>query len=157
MQQTLIALPRLTGDVPGKRPELTQPSSSHQIKARLGATRRGRENGYPGVWFGSRVCILAHEGVHGWREKVRCHVTFRLHPVHVQGRGAGSGSMPHVKSGALRRAKADQHLSRFPVPEPGRAGLGPLWPNRGAGFGSQCIVFRSSPHPSPYKRGIKGL
>ena len=82
-------------------------------------------------------------------EKVRCHLTFRLHLVHVQGRGAGSGIMSHVKSGTLSRAKAERHLSRFPVPEPGRAWLGPLWPNGGAGFGQQCVTFRSSPTLRP--------
>ena len=62
---------------------------------------------------------------------------------------------PHVKLGAPSRAEAGGHLSQFPVPEPGGAWLGPLWPNRGAVFGPQHIAFRSSPHPSPgvYKRG----
>ena len=91
--------------------------------------------------------------------KVRCHPTFRLYSVQVQGRGDGSGSMPHVKSGAPSHAEAGRHLSRFPVPEPGRAWLGLLWPTGGAGFGPQHVVFLSSPHPSPraHKRGSAEL
>ena len=60
----------------------------------------------------------------------------------------------HVKPGALNRAEAGGHLSQFPVKEPGGAWLEPLWPNRRARFGPQCIAFWSSPHPSPgaYKR-----
>ena len=43
---------------------------------------------------------------------------------------------------------------QFPALEPGKAWLGPLWPNNGAGFGLQQVAFGSSPHPSPgaYKR-----
>ena len=88
-------------------------------------------------------------------EKVRRHPTFRLHSVHVQGRGAGLGSMPHVKSGAPSRAEAGRHLSQFPVMEPGRAWLGPLWPNRGAGFGLQQSL--SGPHPTLCLGLIKGV
>ena len=90
-------------------------------------------------------------------EKVRCHLTFRLHSGHVQSQGAGLGSMPHGKYAprAPSRAEAGKYLSQFPVLKPGRAWLVPLWPNRGAGFGIQHITFGSSPHPSPgaYKRG----
>ena len=65
-QQMLIALQHLTGDVLGERPELIQPSSIRQTTARPGATRSSHEKGDPEVWFGSRVCILAHEGARGW-------------------------------------------------------------------------------------------
>ena len=74
---------------------------------------------------------------------------------HIQGWCAGSGSMSDVESGALNCAKGGGQLRSFLVPEPGRAWIGTLWPNRGAGFGPQRIAFWSSPHPSPraYKRG----
>ena len=86
--------------------------------------------------------------------RVHCHPTFRLHSERDQSQGAGSGSMPYVKSRAPSHAEPGRQLRWFPVPKPGRAWLGPLWPNRGAGFGPQRIAFRSSPHPSPgaYKR-----
>ena len=48
---------------------------------------------------------------------------------------------PHAKSGAPSRAEAGGHLSRFPVPELGGAWLGPLWPNREAGFGPQHVAL----------------
>ena len=104
---------------------------------------------WPGVHFGSR-------GGPWVAGKVRCHLTFRLHSEYVQGWGAGLGSMPHVKSGAPSRAEAGRQLSRFLVLEPGRAWLGPLWPNRGEAFGPQHVAFQLSPHPSPgaYKRSI---
>jgi len=72
---------------------------------------------------------------------------------HIQGRGAGSGNMSYVESGALTRAETGGNR-QFPVLEPGRAWLWPLWPNRGAGFGPQSVAFWSSPHPLPgaYKR-----
>ena len=44
-------------------------------------------------------------------EKVRCHPTFRLHSVHVQGQVASSGSIAHVKAGAPSRAEADLGIS----------------------------------------------
>ena len=115
--------------------------------------RRGRKNGDRGVWYGARVCILAHEGGPWVMGKVHCFSAFRLHLEHVQGRGAGSGSMPYVESEALTHAGTDGQLRRFPVPEPGRAFRGQLWPNRGTGFESRR--FGSSPHPSPgaHKRG----
>ena len=86
--------------------------------------------------------------------KVRCYSTFRLHSEHVQGWCASSGSIPYVESGASTHAEVNGQLRQFPVPEPGRAWLGPQWPHREAGFGSQCITFGSSPNPSPwaYKR-----
>ena len=50
-------------------------------------------------------------------------------------------------------------LSRVLVLEPGKALLGLLCPNRGAGFGLQRVAFRSLPHPSlgAYKRGSAEL
>ena len=78
-----------------------------------------------------------------------------LHSEHVQGQGAGSRSMPYVESGDPTHAETDGQLRLFLAPEPGRAWLGPLWPNRGAGFWPQHVASRSSPHPSPgaSKRG----
>jgi len=115
--------------------------------------RRGREKGDPGVWFGSRVCILAREGARGWRRKSAAirhsdctQSTFRA--------GAPAWGACPMLSQELS-AEAGRQLSRFLVPEPGRAWLGPLWPNRGADFGPQRVAFWSSPHPShrAYKRG----
>ena len=111
--------------------------------------RRGRKNCDRGVWYAARVCILAHEGGLWVAGKVRCYSTFRLHSEHVQGRGAGSASIPYVESGASTRAEADGQLRQFPTPEPGRAWLWPLWPNGEAGFGSQRVTFGSLPDPSP--------
>ena len=78
-----------------------------------------------------------------------------MHSEHVQGWGAGSGGMPDVKSGTPSRAEVYGHLRWFPVQESGWAWLGPLWPNRGAGFRPQHVTFQSLPNPSPraYKRG----
>ena len=147
MQQTLIAQPHLTGDVTGEHPEL--------IHGKTGGNEKGSREGRSGslfrvlgVHFGPcrSLCVV---------EKVCCYYTFKLHSEHVQGWGAGSGSMPYFKSGAPGRVEAVRQLSQFPVLQPGRAWLGLLRPNRGAGFRPQRITFRSSPHPSPeaYKRG----
>ena len=56
-----------------------------------------------------------------WVVGVHCYSTFRLHSEHIQGQGAGLGSMFYVKSGAPSCAEAGKQLSRFLVPEPGRA------------------------------------
>ena len=85
--------------------------------------------------------------------KVHCYLAFRLHSEHVQGRGADSGSMPYVESGALTHAETDGQLRQFLVPEPGRAWLGPLWHNRGAGFGAQHVALAH--HPTLTKGGAR--
>ena len=59
--QTLYSPPHLTGNVPDECSELSQLSSSHQTMARPQATRKGHGKGDPGIWFGSRMCIAAHE------------------------------------------------------------------------------------------------
>ena len=128
-----FAPPHLTGNVPGERPELLQPSSSRQTTARK---QRGRVAGRAIREFGlGPGCAI--QTTLGARSGLACQ-----------------RACPNVKSGALSRAEARSHLSRFLVPEPGGAWLGPLWPNRGAGFGPQRVAFRSSPQPSPgaYKR-----
>ena len=155
MQQMLIAPPHPVGMSRVSVRNCCNPHPVirpwHDPKQQGVVTRRvTREFGW-----GLRLCILAREGVPGWRKKsaairhtdyIRC--TFKA-------RVPARGACPHFKSGALSRAEAGRHLSRFPVPEQGGAGLGPLWPNRGAGFWPQHVAFRSSAHPSSgaYKRG----
>ena len=98
--------------------------------------------------------FLAHEGACGWWRKSAAirHTDYIRCP--FRARVPAWGECPHVKSGSPSHAEAGRHLSRFLVPEPGGVWLRLLWPSSGAGFGPQCIAFRSFPHPSPgaYKR-----
>ena len=125
-QQTLIAPPRLTGDIPGEHPELIRPSSSHQTTARPG--QRGG---------------VARKAIREFGSGPGCAFWLMKEPV-----GGGGSPLPSdIQTALSARSRPGCRLG-------GACVTGLLWPNRGAGFGPQRIAFRSSPHPSPgaYKR-----
>jgi len=74
---------------------------------KTGAARRGRGKGDPGVWYGARVCILAHERglVGGGESRLLFNIQTALGA--LQGQGAGSRSIPYVESGSPNRVKPE--------------------------------------------------
>jgi len=109
--QTLYSPPHLTRNIPGERPELSQPSSSHQTMARPEAMRRGHGKvqweglmflvqssdlvGIPNVQCGSlRSPWVA--------EKVGYHPKYKQCSMHVWGWGASSRYMVTMLSWELR-------------------------------------------------------
>ena len=119
--QTLYSPPHLTRNVPGERPELSQPSSSNQTMARPESTRRSHGKVQ---WEGLMFLVQTRDlvGIPNMQcgslrspwvaEKVGYHPTYKLHSVHVRGRGASSRCMLTMLSWELRTMPKELRTSK---------------------------------------------